>query len=147
MRRYIRPTGHDDVRQEASSSDEELDDDEEEEEGELDLERLLVPARRQASIRSLRKHLHPASATSARTTSPSGSGRLSPFTPSARLRDWPADSWGTGRGRRWVVGEEDDDEGDGYGNGAFSGSEMGTGTRAGMKRRRGLPGAWAQWGS
>lgn len=146
MRRYLKPTGHDDVRQETSSSDGDLDDDEDEE-GELDLERLLVPARRQASIRSLRKHLHPASATSARTTSPSGSGRLSPFTPSARLRDWPADTWGTGRERRWVVGEEDDDEGDGYGNGAFSGSEMGTGTRAGMKRRRGLPGTWAQWGS
>lgn len=152
MRRYIRPTGHDDVRQEASSSDEELDDDEEEEEeGELDLERLLVPARRQASIRSLRKHLHPANATGslrgARTASPSSNGRLSPFAPSARPRGWPDDSWGMARGRRWVVGEEDDDDGDGYGNGAFSGSEVGTGTQAGMKRRRGLPGAWAQWGN
>ncbi|OAX38372.1 hypothetical protein K503DRAFT_770570 [Rhizopogon vinicolor AM-OR11-026] len=151
MRRYLDPTCHDDVRQEVSSDDD-LDDDaeEEEEEGELDLERLLVPARRQASIRSLRKHLHAANATGslrgARAASPSSNGRLSPFAP-ARPRDWPDDSWGRGRGRRWLVGEEDDDEGDGYGNGAFSSSEMGTGTRAGMKRRRGLPGAWAQWGS
>ncbi|KAG0700579.1 hypothetical protein DFH29DRAFT_615236 [Suillus ampliporus] len=160
MRRHIPPAGRGDVRQEASSSSEELDDDEEEDEGELDLERLLVPARRQASIRSLRKHLHPVSATGslrgAPPTSPSTSNivndRLSSFAPDSRRRIWPDDSWGTGRGRRWVVGEEDDDDGDGYGygNGAFSGSEIETGTvtrtHAGMKRRRGLPGAWAQWG-
>lgn len=152
MRKCISSSDHDGLRQEVSSSDDEDDDEEEEEEeGELDLERLLVPARRQASIRSLRKHLHPVGATGsvrgARTTSPSSIERLTAFTPSGRSRDWPDDSWGTGRGRRWVVGEEDDDEGDGYGNGAFSGSEIGTGTRAGMKRRRGLPGSWAQWGS
>ncbi|KAG1732938.1 hypothetical protein EDB19DRAFT_1732103 [Suillus lakei] len=145
----------------SSSSSEDADDDEEEDEGELDLERLLVPARRQASIRSLRKHLHPPSTTGSLrglpptspitvTSTTSTINQLSPFAPDSRQHIWLDDSWGTGRGRRWVVGEEDDDEGDGYGNGAFSASEIGTGastrTRAGMKRRRGLPGAWAQWG-
>lgn len=148
----------------SSSSEDDDDDDEEEDEGELDLERLLVPARRQASIRSLRKHLHPSSTTgSLRGLPPTSStitsatstinGQLLSFAPDSRQHIWLDDSWGTGRGRRWVVGEEDDDEGDGYGNGsahgAFSASEIGgpgTRTRAGMKRRRGLPGAWAQWG-
>ncbi|KAG2114541.1 hypothetical protein DEU56DRAFT_841887 [Suillus clintonianus] len=162
MSRYL-PASH---RQEgpssSSSSSEDMDDDEEEDEGELDLERLLVPARRQASIRSLRKHLHPPTTTGSLRglppTSPSITtastsiinGQLSPFAPDSRQHIWLDDSWGTGRGRRWVVGEEDD-EGDGYGNGAFSASETGSGTstrtRAGMKRRRGLPGAWAQWGA
>jgi len=152
VRKYRSPTGHDGVRhvEPSSDSDDDLDDDEEEEEGELDLGRLLVPARRQASIRSLRKHLHPPAAAGSlrgvRTASPSSNGRLSPFAPSVRPHGL-ADSWGASRGRRWVVGEDDDDEGDGYGNGAFSGSETGSGTPAGMKRRRGLPGAWAQWGS
>lgn len=144
----------------SSSSSEDVDDDEDDE-GELDLERLLVPARRQASIRSLRKHLHPPSTTGSLRglppTSPTISntvsttnGQLPSFAPDSRRHIWLNDSWGTGRGRQWVAGEEDD-EGDGYGNGsangAFSASEIGgTGTRAGMKRRRGLPGAWAQWG-
>lgn len=147
----------------SSSSSEDVDDDDEDEE-ELDLERLLVPARRQASIRSLRKHLHPPSATGSlrglppksptvSSTTSTNNGELPSFAPDSRQHIWLDDSWGTGRGRRWVVGEEDDDEGDGYGNGsangAFSASEIGgagTHTRAGMKRRRGLPGAWAQWG-
>ncbi|KAG1784594.1 uncharacterized protein HD556DRAFT_1280391 [Suillus plorans] len=147
----------------SSSSSEDVDDDEEDE-GELDLERILVPARRQASIRSLRKHLHPPSTagslrglpptpTTISTTNSTINGQLSSFAPDSRGHISLDDSWGTSRGRRWVVGEEDDDEGDGYGNGnangALSASEIGgTGirTRAGMKRRRGLPGAWAQWG-
>lgn len=147
----------------SSSSSEDVDDDEEDE-GELDLERILVPARRQASIRSLRKHLHPPStagslrglpsaSTTISTTNSTINGQLSSFAPDSQGHIWLDDSWGTSRGRRWVVGEEDDDEGDGYGNGnangALSASEIGgTGirTRAGMKRRRGLPGAWAQWG-
>lgn len=144
----------------SSSSSEDVDDDEDDE-GELDLERLLVPARRQASIRSLRKHLHPPSTTGSLRGLPPTSptigntistinGQLPSFAPDSRRHIWLDDSWGTGRGRQWVAGEEDD-EGDGYGNGsangAFSTSEIGgTGTRAGMKRRRGLPGAWAQWG-
>lgn len=142
------------------------DDDDEEDEGELDLERLLVPARRQASIHSLRKHLHPPSTTGSLQGRPPTSptirnttgGQLSSFAPDSRQHIWLNDSWGTGRGRRWVAGEDDDDEGDGYGNGsangAFSASEIretasgvSTRTRAGMKRRRGLPSAWAQWGS
>lgn len=165
MSRYL-PASH---RQEgpcfSSSSSE---DEDEEDEGELDLERLLVPARRQASIRSLRKHLHPPSTTGSLRglprTSPTASsttstinGQLSSLAPGSRQNIWLDDSWGRGRSRRWVVGEDDDDEGDGYGNGstngAFPASEIeGTGsnastrTRAGMKRRHGLPGAWVQWG-
>ncbi|KAG2089632.1 uncharacterized protein F5147DRAFT_725756 [Suillus discolor] len=130
-----------------------------EDEGELDL------GKDTSSIRSLRKHLHPPStagslrgqpptSTTISTTNSTINGQLSSFAPDSRGHIWLDDSWGTSRGRRWVVGEEDDDEGDGYGNGnangALSASEIGgTGirTRAGMKRRRGLPGAWAQWGS
>jgi hypothetical protein len=149
------------------SSSSSSEDEDEEDEGELDLERLLVPARRQASIRSLRKHLHPPSSTGSlrgppRTTPTISNttnainSQLSSFAPGSRQHIWLDDSWGTGRGRRWVVGEDDDDEGDGYGNGstngALSASEIGgassasTRTHAGMKRRRGLPSAWAQWG-
>ncbi|KAG1732039.1 hypothetical protein EDB19DRAFT_1640465, partial [Suillus lakei] len=159
--RYLPASHRRDGPSSSSSSSEDADDDEEEDEGELDLERLLVPARRQASIRSLRKHLHPPSTTGSlrglpptspitATSTTSTINQLSPFAPDSRQHIWLDDSWGIGRGRRWIVGEEDDDEGDGYGNGAFSASEIGTGastrTRAGMKRRRGLPGAWAQWG-
>ncbi|KAH7926271.1 hypothetical protein BV22DRAFT_1087463 [Leucogyrophana mollusca] len=138
----------------SSDENDEDDDDDEEDEGELDLGRLLVPARRQHSIRSLRKHLQrPCGAAGSirgvPPASPRASGRLSPWAepvavePGRHRRNWRDDSWGTGRGRQWVAGEEDD-EGDGYGygvSGGFSGSEA----RAGPKRRRGLPGSWAQW--
>ncbi|KAG2151229.1 uncharacterized protein EDB93DRAFT_1140076 [Suillus bovinus] len=163
MSRYLSASHRQEVLCSSGSSSEDVDDDEEDE-GELDLERLLVPARRQASIRSLRKHLHPAStagsvrglpptSTTVSSTTSTINGHLSSFASDSRQHIWLDDSWGTGRGRRWVVGEDDDDEGDGYGNGnansAFSASEIeGTDNRtpAGMKRRRGLPGAWAQWG-
>ncbi|KAH7910368.1 hypothetical protein BJ138DRAFT_1153058 [Hygrophoropsis aurantiaca] len=133
------------------------DDDEDEEEGELSLDRLLVPARRQHSIRSLRKHLQrlPSAAGiihGVSPASPRASGRLSPWAVSSggesdgqrhRAANGRDDSWGTGRGRRWTAGEEDD-EGDGYGNGVSSGFS-GSGARNGSKRRRGLPGSWAHW--
>ncbi|KAF9226312.1 hypothetical protein BS17DRAFT_777042 [Gyrodon lividus] len=134
--------------EEASSNDND-DDDEEDEEGELGLDRLLVPARRQRSIQSLRKHLHrPRSETiSSRGIPPPRSprsGRLSPFgaVPATGRQDRGDTSWGTSRGRQWLASEGDEEgEEEGYGH-VFSDSEAGTG-RSSIKRRRGLPGPWA----
>ena len=132
----------------SEDSDHDDDDDEEDEdEGELGLDRLLVPARRQHSIHSLRKHLHrpPSRMFSGRgaagTRSPR-SGRASPSagTPTSR-QDWGDASWGTSRGREWPASRGGEDE-DGY-NHVFSGSDVGTG-RSSTKWRRGLPGL-AQW--
>jgi hypothetical protein len=130
------------------SDDSDNDDDEDEDdEGELGLDRLLVPARRQHSIQSLRKHLHrpPSQVFSGRgapgTSSPR-SGRASPFggAPIGRLDSGDA-SWNTSRSREWLASRGEEDE-DGY-NHVFSGSDVGTG-RSGTKWRRGLPGL-AQW--
>lgn len=123
------------------------DDEDDEEEGELGLDRLLAPARRQHSIQSLRKHLQrsPPQLFSGRGASrprSPGSGRASPFggAPTSRL-DWGNASWSTSRGREWLTsqGEECEDE---Y-SCVFSGSEVGSG-RSSTKWRRGLPGL-AQW--
>ncbi|KIJ14517.1 hypothetical protein PAXINDRAFT_176698 [Paxillus involutus ATCC 200175] len=149
-RRYLGGWGIDTHPQQdgASSDDNDDDDEEEDEEGELGLDRLLVPARRQHSIQSLRRHLHrPRSgALNSRgippPTSPR-SGRLSPFgaVPPTGRQDWGDASWSTSRGRQWVGSEGDEDEGYGH---VFSGSQTGTG-RSSIKRRRGIPGPWAQW--
>jgi hypothetical protein len=128
-------------------SDHDDDDDDDDEEGELGLDRLLVPARRQHSIQSLRKHLHrpPSQMFNGRgapgTRTPR-SGRASPFggAPTSPL-DWGDTSWGTSRGREWLASRGGEDE-DGYSH-VFSGSDVGTG-RSTTKWRRGLPGL-AQW--
>ncbi|KAF8434551.1 hypothetical protein L210DRAFT_960800 [Boletus edulis BED1] len=125
----------------SDDSDHDDDDDDEEEEGELGLDRLLVPARRQHSIRSLRKHLQrPPSALSGHgapgTRSPR-SGRVSPFT-GAPEGDGP---WSTNRSREWLASRGEEDE-DGYSH-VFSGPDVGSG-RSGTKWRRGLPGL-TQW--
>lgn len=119
------------------------DDDDDDDEGELGLDRLLVPARRQHSIQSLRKHLHRSPPQSFKgrgapgTRSPR-SGRVSPFegTPTGRP-DWGDASWSTSRSRRWLASRGGEDE-DGYSH-VFSGSG-----RPSTKSRRGLPGL-AQW--
>ena len=118
------------------------DDDDDEEEGELGLDRLLVPARRQHSIQSLRKHLqrHPSQAFSSRgapgTRSPR-SGRASPFerAPTGRL-EWGDGSWGTGHSRDWLSSRGEEDE-DGYSHAVGSG-------RSSTKWRPGLP-SLTQW--
>jgi len=125
------------------SDDSDNDDDDDDEEGELGLDRLLVPARRQHSIQSLRKHLHrpPSQVFNGRgapgTRSPR-SGRASPFegAPTGRP-DWGDASWSTSRSRRWLASRGGEDE-DGYSH-VFSGSG-----RPSTKSRRGLPGL-AQW--
>ena len=122
--------------------DDDDDDEEEEEEGELGLDRLLVPALRQHSIQSLRRHLQrPRSRrisdhNVSRPRSPR-SGRASPFgrAPAGQL-DWGDASRSTGRGREWLASRGEEDE-DGYSH------VLGMG-RSSTKWRRGLPGL-AQW--
>ncbi|KIJ63159.1 hypothetical protein HYDPIDRAFT_113756 [Hydnomerulius pinastri MD-312] len=143
------PTGPD---RDRVSSDEDNDDyDDEDEEGELGLDRLLVPARRQHSIQSLRRHLQrPRSvAMNSHGMPPAGSprsGRLSPFgaLPPNRRQDWQDASWGTSGGRQWLAAEGDEDGEGEVQSYIFSGSEAGTG-RSSIKRRRAIPGSWAQW--
>ncbi|KIK94538.1 hypothetical protein PAXRUDRAFT_827896 [Paxillus rubicundulus Ve08.2h10] len=134
--------------QDGASSDDNDDEDDEDEEGELGLDRLLVPARRQHSIQSLRRHLHRPRSGALNShgippSTPPRNGRLSPFgaVPPTRRQDWGDASWGTSQGRQWVGSEGDEEEGYGH---VFSGSEAGTG-RLSIKRRRGIPGPWAQW--
>jgi len=141
-----------------SSSEE---DEEDEDEGELDLARLLVPSKRQNSIRSLRKHLHapsqaidPKSGTRSATGSVRGQG-------GSRRESWdedePEDGEDTGEDwRRRIWGKDGGslrarvdrgtwEEGDVEGEileGFFGTGASGTGS--GTKRRRGIPGAWAQ---
>ncbi|KAG9311771.1 hypothetical protein JVU11DRAFT_8014 [Chiua virens] len=128
-------------------TDDSDDDDDEEDEGELDLDRLLVPARRQHSIHSLRKHLQrPLSQLSSGRRAPLPgslrSGRGSPFgeAPTGRL-DWGDTSWGRNRGRKWSTnqGEEDEDED----SRVFSGSDVGMG-RSSSKWKGTLP-SLTQW--
>ncbi|KAI0360592.1 hypothetical protein OH77DRAFT_1393521 [Trametes cingulata] len=101
----------------------EFDYDDDEDDGELDLARLLVPARRQYSIQSLRRHLH-----HSRTPQP------------ATLdldRAWEDEEGVPTRGRHRRSETED---ADGYPYGWAATPSLG---RAETKRRRGLPGAWA----
>ncbi|TFK49456.1 hypothetical protein OE88DRAFT_1727204 [Heliocybe sulcata] len=88
-----------------------------EEEGEIDLARLLVPPKRQHSIKSLRRHLHRAeSATRLRAA--------------ARYQE-------DEDGFEWCVRDGDGEE-DAW-------TTMGTFERAGTKRRRAIPSGWVQW--
>lgn len=128
----------------SDDSDDE-DDEDDDDEGELGLHRLLVPARRQHSIQSLRKHLQRSQLFGGRGAprprSPR-SGRTSPFggAPTGRV-DWGNASWSTSRGREWLTNQGEEGE-DGY-TFVFSGSEVGA-DRSSTKWRRGLPGL-AQW--
>ncbi|KII91148.1 hypothetical protein PLICRDRAFT_696268 [Plicaturopsis crispa FD-325 SS-3] len=110
-----------------SSSDDDCYD-EEDDDGELDLARLLVPPKRQNSIRSLRKHLQ--AGARHRGSSVHVRGR-------SEVRD--ADGFGP---------ESADSGEEGYGYGfeqlLGAGSRDGSRRSTGTMRRRGLPGSWAQ---
>ncbi|KAH8083336.1 hypothetical protein BXZ70DRAFT_958477 [Cristinia sonorae] len=118
----------------SNTSDDDTDHDEDD--GELDLARLLVPPKRQHSIRSLRRHLHRSE--SARVLR-SPENRMDPWaseeedgTRSSRVQSL------RGRSKRNSM---EDDEGHSLGwetGGAPSFDQTGT------KRRRGLPGTWAK---
>ena len=158
--RYLTGWGADVQSSEESSS--------EEEEGELDLARMLVPPKRQNSIKSLRKHL----------CAVVHEGRLSGGLMGQRARkrgvsvgnapaavgrenrkrnqeggDWVGnedEEWGRGwvrRGMRRVDSVDDDDEVS-YAVGLLSGGRderklFGSGRSTGGKTRSGLPGPWA----
>lgn len=131
----------------SDDSDDADDDEDEDDEGELGLDRLLAPARRQHSIQSLRKHLQRpppqlfSDRGAPRPGSP-GSGGSSPFdsTPTGRV-DWGNASWSTSRGREWLTSRGEEGE-DGYSH-VFSGPEFAAG-RSNTKWRRGLSGL-TQW--
>jgi len=126
--------------------DDEEDEDDEEEEDEIDLARLLVPPKRQHSIRSLRRHLHRSDSTRVlRGVGKVGSSRggLDPWNIEDEL-DQDRQSWRgsvrdrerDGRGRRGSNVE------DGYGS--EHGREMFGDVSGGVKRRRGgIPGPWS----
>lgn len=126
----------------SDDSDHNDDDDDDDDEGELGLDRLLVPARRQHSIQSLRKHLRrhrlPSQGFNSRGAPGAGSPRSSRSSPfgvtSSGRPEWGNASWGTSRGREWLANQGEEGE-DGY--------VVGTG-RSSTKWRRGLPGL-AQW--
>ncbi|KAI0777762.1 hypothetical protein BD413DRAFT_519365 [Trametes elegans] len=98
-----------------------LDYDDDEDDGELDLARLLVPARRQYSIQSLRRHLHHSCAPQP-----------------VSLDDSPWDDEGMPARGHHRRSETEDADVYPYGWGA----PLSLG-RTDTKRRRGLPGAWS----
>ncbi|KAI6037634.1 hypothetical protein EDC04DRAFT_3064432 [Pisolithus marmoratus] len=114
------------------------DEDDEDDEDELGLDRLLVPARRQHSVRSLRKHLQPRRNEAASSTVAGGLDRPNLLSSGRSRPDWWNQSWSTSGGREWTSGGGGEDE-EGYRH-VFSG----TAGRS-NRRRRGLPGPWAQW--
>ncbi|KAI6002989.1 hypothetical protein EDD15DRAFT_2360876 [Pisolithus albus] len=118
------------------------DDDDDDGDDELGLDRLLVPPRRQHSVRSLRKHLQPPRNEAASSTVAGGSDRSSLLSTGRSRPDWWNRSWGTSEGREWTTGNGGEDE-EGCHH-VFSGYESGTAGRS-NRRRRGLPGSWAQW--
>lgn len=135
--RYLGGWGMDTRGNESPSDDDDDDDDDE-----LGLDRLLVPPRRQHSVRSLRKHLQPRRNEAASSTVAGGSDRSSLLSSGRSRPDWWNQSWGTSGGREWTAGDGGEDE-EGYRH-VFSGYESGTAGRS-NRRRRGLPGSWAQW--
>lgn len=136
------------------------DEDEDEDEGELDLARLLVPSKRQNSIRSLRKHLHAPTQAVGNAGSGTRSATSSLRAPGGSRREsWDEEEDGEDSGDDWRrkiwrrdggslrvrvnrgTWEEGDVDGEIFEN-FFGTGASGTGT--GTKRRRGIPGAWAQ---
>lgn len=118
-----------------------------EEEGELDLARLLVPPKRQNSIRSLRRHLHVSQGVTSRVGTRSAHGSMRGREGARELcdededggEDWRREMWaregGSSRSRYTRNLGDGRDIMEGFD--AVSGA-------AGAKRRRALPGAWAQ---
>ncbi|KAI0635255.1 hypothetical protein C8Q77DRAFT_692536 [Trametes polyzona] len=106
-----------------SRDTDDVDYDDDDDEGELDLARLLVPARRQYSIQSLRRHLH-----NSRTPQPSSLGVDHAWEDE---EDIPT----RGRHRR-----SETEDADAYPHAWGTLPSLG---RTDTKRRRGLPGAWA----
>ncbi|EIW77092.1 hypothetical protein CONPUDRAFT_168110 [Coniophora puteana RWD-64-598 SS2] len=181
---HIDPDDDDDDPDDSDPGD---DDESDGEDGELDLNKLLVPPRRQYSIRSLRQHLHPGAG---RTSRVLGSGRssgsrvfgststsrvlttgtgtdrdrsslLAPPSPhrlhrpqhhhhhqqqqqQQQQRDWDSDCDAANRtaSRRCV--DEEDEEGGGEPSRHNYGS-IASFARPDERRKRGLPGSWAQW--
>lgn len=142
--RYLSGWGVDDDHEDDVSSEGDGDD-----EGELGLDRLLVPARRQHSIQSLRRHLHhPAGEiVNNPTKGTPNRGRTRAFAEGRAVQpgrsDWTKNSWSSNRGPARSC-EEDDDGEDGCGY-IFSGGKANTAGR--NRQRRGLPGTWSQWGA
>lgn len=116
------------------------DEDDEDDDDELGLDRWLVPARRQHSVRSLRKHLQPQRNEATTSTIAGGSDRSSVLSSGRSRPDWWNQSWGTSGGRERISGDGGEDE-EGYRH-VFSGRGSGTAGRS-NRRRRGLPGTWA----
>jgi hypothetical protein len=120
-------------------------------EGELDLARMLVPPKRQNSIRSLRKHLHVDRGNIGRLRVKgllaSRSGTTTPAW-TDREEEGGEEGWGRGwrrkRGRKqWVDEDEEGYRAAGFlsaGEGSMSGGSTAMG-----KRRRGIPGVWVGW--
>jgi hypothetical protein len=140
---------------------------EDDDEGELDLARILVPPKRQNSIRSLRRHLHlqiPPSlvqvVTSSSASMESGPKRVARsvrgpegYGKAQRQHERQAHDWDEDDGwRRGILGKERESlrtqherrlkDGEEVFDQLFVGDER-TGGGAAMKRRRGIPGAWA----
>ncbi|TCD68742.1 hypothetical protein EIP91_009888 [Steccherinum ochraceum] len=123
-----------------NASDDDDDDHDDDDEGEIDLARLLVPAKRQHSIRSLRRHLHRSESARALRS------------PDQRAFDpWAPEDEGAGGGKksqslrgRSKRNSLDDDEGHGYGWEAIGVPGF---DQVGSKRRRAIPGRWSNVGS
>ncbi|KDQ60333.1 hypothetical protein JAAARDRAFT_67887 [Jaapia argillacea MUCL 33604] len=142
-------TDDDDSHEDAAYEDESTEDEE------LDLARILVPPKRQHSIKSLRKHLHLDDHSRKRVGHSFAVGSPHHHVRRQPSRNWSGDVRVSGRRRR--SGEYDDDgydreevvrEGEGEEHPEWQrtfGKMRGTRGEDGSKRRGGLPGAWAQW--
>ena len=108
-------------------------------EGELDLARMLVPPKRQHSIKSLRRHLQPPTNNAMRFAAAGREGAATPVWNDREDEDedwWNREGWHGKRGRRGSAFEDEE----GYPiAGLWSAGE---GSGAG-KKRRGIPGVWA----
>jgi hypothetical protein len=131
-----------------------------EDDGELNLAQMLVPPKRQNSIKSLRKHLDPSSSTGAGPVKGVSRVRGAPVGAGGRnVRqriaedEWggsDTEDWGSGwvrKGSRKNSGDEDEDvaypgflvDGRGFG---LKNAVLGSGRSATGKRRVGLPAPW-----
>jgi hypothetical protein len=134
-------------------------------EGELDLAKMLVPPKRQNSIRSLRKHLHTNGsggrvrsqgllASRSGTTTPAWTDWDDDIVGSEGGGDGDRDGSGSGRGLggwRRKRGRRMDEQEEGYRvagrhNGIGGGGESESGGSMVGKRRRGIPAAWVGQG-
>src|ERR1700722_229004 len=118
----------------------------------LDLARILVPPKRQNSIRSLRKHLHgqDGGILKSRGLFASRSGTTTPAWTDREEDGY--EGWGRAWRRKRERRDSVDEEEERYGvaglfvSGECSGGGGGGGSAVG-KRRRGIPGAWVGWTS